>query len=163
MNQSFLCPPSVLRVSRFSFSLPFSPVCTPSPHGLLSVSLPSVSSIFRPPSSPFLSHLRPPHPSLTLSLFHCWVKGQTVTGILITSLSSAQTLPPHLTVAMRSHHFCFASAATTCLLFLCLGVFTSPFLANLSKMVKTVTETCKKKLFLRAVQNLIILKIYKKK
>lgn len=52
---------------------------------------------------------------------------------------------------------------STCLLFLSLCVFTSPFLVNLSKMVKTVTEMYNKKLYLRAVQNLIILKIYIKK
>lgn len=64
------------------------------------VSLPSAPSIF---SCPPLAVCALPWLPVPPSAFLCRLEGPTVTGILNTALSSAQTLPPHLTVALRSH------------------------------------------------------------
>lgn len=120
-------------VSLFSsssiFSLLQSPLCPPSLHILLS---PSPLSMSLP--SIFLHSLAfalPPSFSLSLSLFLCPVKGQTVTGILRTPLSSAQTRL-HLTVALCDH-LCFNSCKKT-QLFLLLCVIISVFIVFKTKL-----------------------------
>lgn len=69
--------------------------------------------------------------------FLCRLVGPTVTGILITPLSSA-TLPPHLTVALRSHCSFISLHATTCR---CCCSLHSPFRASTFVVVWSIWQT----------------------